>query len=75
MKEKNWLTKDILELRFSTQNFSATPGQYISLKLSDAYGDFSRSYSVCEYATDFFTLTVKILPKGRGGKALKKLQT
>ena len=74
LQEKKWLTSDILELRFQADNFSAKPGQYISLRLSDAYGNFSRSYSVCEYGKDFFTLTVKILPQGRGGRALKKLK-
>lgn len=63
LSEKKWLTKDILELRFQTHNFHALPGQYISLRMQDAYGSFSRSYSLAEYGKDFFTLTVKILDK------------
>jgi ferredoxin len=65
LREKNWLTRDILELVFDTHAFHAVPGQYISLRLRDGYGDFSRSYSLAEYSDTHFTLTVKILKNGR----------
>lgn len=74
LQNTTWLTRDILELKFSTNWFQAVPGQYISVRLQNAYGEFSRSYSLANYGEDFFTLTVKILKKWRWSRALCKLK-
>ncbi|QFR38840.1 hypothetical protein A9Q91_01225 [Candidatus Gracilibacteria bacterium 28_42_T64] len=74
VQKKKFLTSDILELTFSASNFSFKPGQYISLQMNDWKGKFSRSYSIASYNSGMFTLTVKLLSKGRGARFLSCLK-
>ncbi len=74
LQKKHFLTPDVLELTFETPDFSAKAGQYISLQMQDAYGRFSRSYSLAESSSSHFVLTVKILKKGRGSWFLRKFK-
>lgn len=74
VEKLEYLTEDVLEIRVKTENFSALAGQYISLRMKDAYGTFSRSYSLAWYTIDSFTLTVKLLKKWRGSRFLQKLK-
>ena len=60
---KTYLTPDTIELIFSCEDFIFTPGQYVSLQMSDIRGDFSRSYSIASATKTSFTLTVKLLKK------------
>jgi ferredoxin-NADP reductase/ferredoxin len=69
------LTADVLELRFFVKNFSAIPGQYVSLRLRDDAGEFIRSYSLVDFSESHFTLCVKILADGRGGRVLSRLSS
>ncbi|OIP53839.1 hypothetical protein AUK10_01915 [Candidatus Gracilibacteria bacterium CG2_30_37_12] len=73
LKDKKMLTKDILEVTFETNNFTFKPGQYISLQMKDLLGKFSRSYSIAKADVGFFTLTIKLLKKGRGSEFINKL--
>ncbi|MDA9129071.1 ferredoxin [Candidatus Gracilibacteria bacterium] len=73
LKSKTYLTPDVVELIFDTQDFEFTPGQYVSLQMRDVRGDFSRSYSIAGATKTSFTLTVKLLEKGRGSSCLRKL--
>ncbi|MGB2110850.1 MAG: FAD-binding oxidoreductase [Patescibacteria group bacterium] len=72
--EKKYLTDDVIELRLSVENFSAKPGQYVSMQMQDWKGTFYRNYSITEFSKNHFVLTIKILEDGRGGKFLKKLK-
>ena len=74
LKEKKFLTSDILELRFSASQFSFKPGQYISLQMKDWRWNFSRSYSIATYDNGCFSLTVKLLDKWRWAKFLTWLK-
>ncbi len=72
--EKKYLTDDVIELRLSVENFSAKPGQYVSMQMQDWKGTFYRNYSITEFSQNHFVLSIKILEDGRGGKFLKKLK-
>ncbi len=72
--EKKYLTDDVIELRLNVENFSAKPGQYVSMQMQDWKGTFYRNYSITEFSQNHFVLTIKILEDGRGGKFLKKLK-
>ncbi len=74
LKEKNLLTKDVLELTFETDNFSFIPWQYISIQATDLIWKFSRSYSIASGTKNTFTLTVKLLNKWRWSNYLSKLK-
>lgn len=71
---KKMLTPDTLELKISTNHFSFKPGQYVSIQMKDAYGKFSRSYSIADANESYFVLTVKLLKKWRGANFLKKIK-
>lgn len=73
LRSKTYLTPNVVELIFDTENFEFIPGQYISLQMRDIRGDFSRSYSIAWATKHSFTLTVKLLKKGRGSSYLRKL--
>lgn len=75
LEEKNYLTKDTLELKFNTENFNFKAWQYISLQMEDWKWKFSRSYSIALWDENNFTLTVKLLDKWRWANFLKKLKT
>ncbi len=70
---KKMLTPNVLELRIATKDFRSHPGQYVSIRMKDKYGNFSRSYSLADFSENAFTLTVKLLPKGRGSRFLEKV--
>ncbi|USN54613.1 MAG: ferredoxin [Candidatus Peribacteria bacterium] len=70
---KTMLNEHILELRFATQDFTYTPGQYISLFMDDKKGSFSRAYSIADADATGFTLTVKLTASGRGSSFLRNL--
>lgn len=67
---KKYLTPDTLELVFQSNNFEFEPWQYISLKMRDTSGNFSRSYSISRGNKEHFIITVKILKNSRGGTFL-----
>lgn len=66
-----YLTPDTVELRLSAKGFSFKPGQYVSMFFTDADGEFSRAYSIVSGDPSGFTLAVKLLPNGRGAKAIR----
>ncbi len=72
--EKSFLTRDVVELRFETKGFSFLPGQYVSLSFKDSQGDFQRSYSIVSGTDSEFVLAVKLVPSGRGSKAISLLE-
>lgn len=72
--EKQYLTKDTLELVFKTKKISFKPWQYIILQGNDLIWKFSRSYSIAKINDNKFTLTVKILKKWRWSTFLKKIK-
>jgi len=74
VKSKNYLTKDTLEITFSTSWFTFKPWQYVSLQMSDWKWKFSRSYSIASWNSQSFTLTIKLLEKWRWAKYLSKLK-
>ncbi|MFA6090511.1 MAG: FAD-binding oxidoreductase [Candidatus Gracilibacteria bacterium] len=74
LKSRKMLTNDVLEVTFETDNFTFKPGQYISLQMKDLVGKFSRSYSIAQADTGYFTLTIKLLNKGRGSEFVNKLE-
>ncbi len=74
LKHKKYLTDDVLELTFDTENLSFKPGQYISLQAKDSLWDFSRSYSISSWWKDFFVLNVKLEKKWRWSTYFKKLK-
>ena len=71
---KIYLTEDILELNFKTENFNFKPWQYISLQMSDLIWKFSRSYSIAKWDKNNFTLNIKVLKKWRWWTFLSKLK-
>ncbi|MFZ3232196.1 MAG: FAD-binding oxidoreductase [Patescibacteria group bacterium] len=66
-----YLTPDTVELRLAAKGFSFKPGQYASIFFNDADGEFSRAYSIVSGDSSGFTLTIKLLPNGRGAKAIR----
>lgn len=61
LSRKTFLTSDIVELVFESENeIPFTPGQYINLLFSDWKGRFSRSYSLAGTDGKGFTLTIKL---------------
>jgi NAD(P)H-flavin reductase/ferredoxin len=73
LRSKKYLTTYVLELTFDTEDFVFQPWQYVSLQMEDIRWEFSRSYSVASGTKDSFTLTVKLLEKGRWSSYLRKL--
>ena len=72
--QKRELTHDVVELIFHVESFNCKPGQYVSLQMKDAEGDFTRSYSIADSSGSHFTLCVKIVENGRGGSFLTQLK-
>lgn len=66
-----YLTPDTVELRLEAKGFSFKPGQYASIFFTDADGEFSRAYSIVSGDSSGFTLAIKLLPNGRGAKAIR----
>lgn len=74
LQDKIYLTHDVVELVFSTSDFKAKPGQYISLQMHDWKWTFYRNYSITDFDKDYFKLTIKLLLDGRWAKFIKKLK-
>lgn len=72
--KKIQLTWDVVELVFSTNNFQAKPWQYISLQMSDWKWFFYRNYSITDFNSNNFSLTIKLLEDWRWSKYIKKLK-
>lgn len=66
-----YLTPDTVELRLEAKGFSFQPGQYASIFFTDSDGEFSRAYSIVSGDSSGFTLAIKLLPNGRGAKAIR----
>ena len=66
-----YLTPDTVELKVAAKGFSFKPGQYVSMFFTDADGEFSRAYSIVSGDADGFVLAIKLLPTGRGAKAIR----
>ena len=73
LSSKRYLTDNVLELVFDTEEFDFQPWQYVSLQMKDIRWEFSRSYSIARGTKDSFSLVVKLLEKGRGSSYLRKL--
>ena len=66
-----YLTPDTVELKIAAKGFSFKPGQYVSMFFTDAEGEFSRAYSIVSGDKNGFVLAIKLLPTGRGAKAIR----
>ncbi|HAT09900.1 MAG TPA: hypothetical protein DCS97_04760 [Planctomycetes bacterium] len=68
------LTPDIIALRLRRAGFTFAPGQYVFLRLTDAQGEFFRTYSVVSSDKGVVTLAIRLVPNGRAGKVLSAIQ-
>ncbi len=68
------LTPDIVELRLRRPGFVFTPGQYVFLRLTDAQGEFFRTYSVVGSVDGIVSLCVRLVANGRAGQALAAIR-
>ena len=68
------LTSDVIELRLLRPGYSFKPGQYAFVRMKDAEGEFFRAYSLVGVDVGQVTFCIKVLPTGRGGRALRALK-
>lgn len=74
LKQKTFLTQDIIELIFETEEvIKYKAWQYVSVLFEDWKWKFSRQYSLCEVEDKKFSLTIKLYPKWRWAKQIKKI--
>jgi ferredoxin-NADP reductase/ferredoxin len=67
------LTPDIVELRLKRPGYTFTPGQYVFLRLTDAQGEFFRTYSAVESNNGILSLCIRLVTNGRAGQTLASM--
>ncbi|PIV90701.1 hypothetical protein COW46_00970 [Candidatus Gracilibacteria bacterium CG17_big_fil_post_rev_8_21_14_2_50_48_13] len=72
--EKRQKARGVLEFDFRTETEGTfTPGQFASLHLQDAAGEFARCYSIRSWRNGIIRFCIKMLPNGRGSAVLQSL--
>ncbi|MEI7510917.1 MAG: ferredoxin [Candidatus Peregrinibacteria bacterium] len=69
------LTSSVSVFTFQSPHIAFIPGQYLTIKLSDAEGDFWRAYSIFSGDAETISFCIRLSDTGRGARFLReKLQ-
>jgi CDP-4-dehydro-6-deoxyglucose reductase len=60
-------------LKIPNSDFKFIPGQYVSIKMTDANGDFLRSYSIVSFKNNILELCIKFNENSKGQAFFNKL--